>query len=165
MDSSLLKKHVNSRKIQLSNRVTIANKINNYDHSNLIDRVHIWKWYASHILSSSQAILIGNPTKPFRDQYPSAHNYYLDLVYNFGLLSLIPMMTVIVITFKKILMLKATFFKDPLSVGLVLVLIFLLAENLIKVGLRQPYPGIITFFLWGLLLSRLSGKRLLLGTN
>lgn len=165
MDNSLLKKHVKSRSIQMSNKVTIANKINDYDHSNLIDRVHIWKWYASQILSSSQTILIGNPTKPFRDQYPSAHNYYLDLVYNFGFLSLIPMMTVIVITFKKILILKATFFKDPLSVGLVLVLIFLFAENLIQVGLRQPYPGIITFFLWGLLLTRLSGMRLLLGTN
>ena len=29
-------------------------------------------------------------------------------------------------------------------------------DNSFKVGLRQPYPGIITFFLWGLLLSRLS---------
>ena len=27
--------------------------------------------------------------------------------------------------------------------------------NMLKVGMRQPYPGIITFFLWGLLLSHL----------
>ena len=27
---------------------------------------------------------------------------------------------------------------------------------MLKVGMRQPYPGIITFFIWGLLIARLS---------
>jgi hypothetical protein len=33
------------------------------------------------------------------------------------------------------------------------VLFFLLADNMLKVGMRQPYPGIITFFLWGIVIS------------
>jgi hypothetical protein len=42
----------------------------------------------------------------------------------------------------------------------VLITIFLLLiDNSFKVGLRQPYPGIITFFLWGLLLSKLTFKQ------
>jgi hypothetical protein len=31
-------------------------------------------------------------------------------------------------------------------------------ENMLKSGMRQPYPGIITFFIWGLLITRLSAE-------
>lgn len=31
----------------------------------------------------------------------------------------------------------------------------LLFENMLKVGMRQLYPGIITLFIWGLLIARL----------
>ena len=27
-------------------------------------------------------------------------------------------------------------------------------ENMLKVGLRQPYPGILSYFIWGLLIFR-----------
>jgi uncharacterized RDD family membrane protein YckC len=37
----------------------------------------------------------------------------------------------------------------------IVVLIVLFVDNSLKVGLGQPYPGIISFFLWGILLSRL----------
>jgi hypothetical protein len=30
---------------------------------------------------------------------------------------------------------------------------------MLKVGMRQPYPGIITFFLWGIVLSIIVGFR------
>ena len=33
---------------------------------------------------------------------------------------------------------------------------FVLIDNFLKVGFRQPYPGILMFFLWGVLLTRLS---------
>ena len=40
--------------------------------------------------------------------------------------------------------------------GLAAIVLFLVViDNSLKVGLRQPYPGILTFFLWGLLLARL----------
>jgi hypothetical protein len=35
------------------------------------------------------------------------------------------------------------------------VLFLILTDNSLKVGMRQPYPGILTFFFWGVLLSRL----------
>jgi len=38
----------------------------------------------------------------------------------------------------------------------VVVLFLVLIDNSMKVGLRQPYPDIITFFLWTVLLSRLA---------
>jgi hypothetical protein len=35
------------------------------------------------------------------------------------------------------------------------VMFFLLVDNFVKVGMRQPYPGIATFFLWGFLFQKL----------
>ena len=37
----------------------------------------------------------------------------------------------------------------------VLVGFFVFVDNSLKVSFRQPYPGMVMFFLWGLLLSRL----------
>ena len=37
----------------------------------------------------------------------------------------------------------------------VVVFFLLFVDNFVKVGMRQPYPGIVAFFLWGILLSRL----------
>ena len=46
--------------------------------------------------------------------------------------------------------------------GLAAAVLFVLAmDNMFKVPLRQPYPGVFFFFLWGLLLAQLqaSGTR------
>ena len=43
-----------------------------------------------------------------------------------------------------------------LSALSVIVLYLLFVDNLFRVSLRQPYSGIFTFFLWGLLISKLS---------
>jgi DHA1 family tetracycline resistance protein-like MFS transporter len=44
--------------------------------------------------------------------------------------------------------------------GLAVVVLFvLLIDSNAKVPLRQPYPGIFFFFLWGLLLARLQALR------
>jgi hypothetical protein len=51
--------------------------------------------------------------------------------------------------------------KSAPMAGLTIVVLFLvIPDNLLKVGMRQPYPGIITFFLWGLLLARLESLRM-----
>jgi|GEM_PF-5670418 hypothetical protein len=39
---------------------------------------------------------------------------------------------------------------------LIIVFFFIFIDNFLKVSFRQPYSGMVTFFLWGLLLSRLS---------
>ena len=36
------------------------------------------------------------------------------------------------------------------------VLYLVVVDNNFKVSFRQPYPGIITFFLWGLLIQQMS---------
>jgi hypothetical protein len=47
--------------------------------------------------------------------------------------------------------------RTPVLLGTVVASAYLLlVETMLKVGLRQPYPGIVGFFIWGLLLARLS---------
>lgn len=123
---------------------------------NLAQRIHYWKYYAGSVTSSPESFILGNGEPPSRSQYPSAHNYYLDFIYNFGALALLPMLFLIGYTIVQIYRHRRDMFNSPSLIGLSLVVVFLLvADNSLKVGLRQPYPGIFTFFLWGVLLSRL----------
>jgi O-antigen ligase len=125
--------------------------------SNVYERVEIWRFYIEEILSSGNILLLGHSSPPDREFYPSAHNYYLDFIYNFGLLALTPIVWLIAFTMWK----SARHWKDisakPEFFALTGVVLFLLiADNSLKVALRQPYPGVVTFFLWGVLLSRIS---------
>lgn len=151
------KNGVTPMEMQSCSTFNVYNKINDHNLSNLSERKSIWKWYLKEMLSSPKVLLTGNPKRPIRTEYPSAHNYYLDMAYNFGALALLPMLIAMALTVKKVALLKSTIEKDPSMLGLVMTAFaLLLINNFFKVGMRQPYPGIITFFMWGLLLSRLS---------
>lgn len=129
---------------------------------NLRERSGYWKYYSQQITSGPGALMLGQAHVPNRNEYPSAHNYYLDFIYNFGLLALFPLVFLIIRACQLIYRLRYEILFSPALLGLSAVVIFLLlVDNSFKVSLRQPYPGIFTFFLWGVLLSRL----LALGTN
>lgn len=124
--------------------------------SNFQESLEIWKYYSKNIFSSPKSFLFGLPERPKRETHPSAHNYYLDLAHNFGVVSLIPLFLMVIKLIKKIYRLRIEIYNKTNIIGLIFVVLFLLLiDNMFKVGMRQPYPGIITFFLWGLLLSRL----------
>ena len=87
----------------------------------------------------------------------SAHNYYLDLIYNFGLIGLMPLVWLIVHTLWLLWRNRARLRMELPLLGLAFVALFLiLVDNNFKVTFRQPYPGIFGFFVWGLLFSRLN---------
>lgn len=124
---------------------------------NLAQQIHYWKYFATRVTSSPESFILGVGEPPSRSQYPSAHNYYLDFIYNFGALALLPMLILIGYTIVQIYRHRRNVFESPGLLGLCLVVLFLLvADNSLKVGLRQPFPGIFTFFLWGILLTKLS---------
>ena len=123
---------------------------------NVRARLATWRFYVDGIVNSPQALVIGTQRPPDRRLYRSAHNYYLDFVYNFGLVSLIPLLWLIGFTlWKSGRYWKRILEKPELFVLTGLVLFLLFVDNFFKVGLRQPYPGIISFFLWGVLISRI----------
>lgn len=123
---------------------------------NVEERFVYWGFYISGITEGWRELLFGHVEVPDRSKFPSAHNYYLDFVYNFGLLAILPMLCLIVYTLYMVLRNFLVVWRSSSMLGVAGVVVFLvLADNCLKVGMRQPYPGIITFFLWGVLLALL----------
>ncbi|MEY4466764.1 MAG: hypothetical protein RIR21_557 [Pseudomonadota bacterium] len=121
-----------------------------------LQRVDYWLFYGRAIVESPSSLLLGHVKPPDRAVYPSAHNYWLDVSYNFGVLSLLPLLFLTFLTGYDLWQRRLCLKHNPALLGLaVSVSYLLLIENMLKVGMRQPYPGIITFFTWGLLIARL----------
>lgn len=118
--------------------------------------IDYWQYYVAEILESPRTFTVGHPTPPDRRQYPSAHNYWLDVAYNFGLLALLPVLAMLTWTVRMLWSRRNLIVEEPLVLATGLAFIYLFfVENTLKVGLRQPYPGILSYFIWGLLIFRL----------
>jgi O-antigen ligase len=128
--------------------------------SNVQFRLDTWLYYLHGIFSESSTFVFGHSAPPDRQIWPSAHNYYLDLIYNYGAIGVLMIAGLIVFTLVRINQNRKLILASPAMVGLTIVVMFLLfPDNLMKVSMRQPYSGIITFFLWGLLLARIESLR------
>lgn len=124
---------------------------------NLRKRIFHWKFYINEIVQNPKVFLFGQQQRADRKVHPSAHNFYLAIIYNFGIISVFPFIYLIFITAKQ----SVKYFKSAASIPSLAMLIFLisyfiLVDNFLKVSLQQPYSGIIMYFLWGKLLSELS---------
>ena len=120
-------------------------------------RWEYWKYHGSEVFRDARSFLIGNKRIYDRSRFRSAHNYYLDFIFHFGFIALVPMLILIMSTVLNIYRKRGYIRTSPELFGLTLVVVFLLfVDNSLKVTLRQPYPGIFTFFLWGILISRLT---------
>jgi len=119
-------------------------------------RLNIWNIYWESIVKSPLTFLFGQEVAEHKKTLSSAHNYYLDVMYHFGFISLLPILALMLYTFILIYRSKSNLISSPALLALTfLVVFYLLIDNSLKVGLRQPYSGIITFFLWGVLLKKL----------
>lgn len=128
--------------------------------TSLDDRLHHWHFYAAGITSSARAFFFGHARPPDRDKHPSAHNYWLDAHYNFGFLAIAPLLVLLAWTMRALWRRRGAVLGDPLMFACALAALYLvLGENMLQVGMRQPYPGIVTFFLWGVLVARMAAYR------
>lgn len=119
-------------------------------------RLEYWRFYINHITDSAHSFFFGHPEQPDIKKIPSAHNYYLDFIYNFGFLAFLPLLLAAIATIGLIILNLKLIYTSPSLLGLTFSVLFLLfADNSLKVGMRQMYLGIASFFLWGLLLNRL----------
>ena len=130
---------------------------------NIIDDIKIdtrsyyWQYYLKGLLENKKTKLFGHGVRPDRDEYPSAHNYYLDLSYNYGILALLPIAYLLFYTIYLTIKNRELLKLSPSIIGVIIVVYYILiVDNFFKVGLRQPYSGVFTFFVWGLFLSVLN---------
>jgi len=125
---------------------------------NMRKRLSYWYFYGFAMLESPEVFAFGHNSRPDRNKYPSAHNYYLDLIYNFGAISLLPFAYLIFVSIKRCSSVITNRKASPDVVMLAaLVAFFVFIDNFLKVGFGQPYPGMMMFFFWGLLFARVSG--------
>lgn len=125
--------------------------------NNLKERFPYWEFYMEGVIESPKTFLFGHQTRPDRGKYPSAHNYYLDLIYHFGVISLLPFIYLILLTIRSSWQAIITGMITPsLAMFIIVVGFFVFADNFLKVSFRQPYPGMMMFFIWGVLLTKLS---------
>lgn len=126
---------------------------------NLEQRLYDWTLYAPGIVETARTFFFGH-AEPFpRSVSTSAHNYYLDLAYNFGTVALLPFAVLFAHTVRLLWHARAAVCSSLPLAGLAFVVLYLVVcDNNMKVTFRQPYPGIFGFFLWGVLLSSL-GRR------
>ncbi len=129
-----------------------------YIPGNLTTRQYYMKMYLDGVLSSPTMFFFGHPKRPDRQIMPSAHNYYLDLIYNFGFVAVVPFLYLIFITVRYCYYCIFSSAKVSLRTTALafLIILFILVDNSLKVSFRQPYSGLIMFFLWGVFLSRMS---------
>ena len=121
---------------------------------NVQNRLADWALYSNGISESGRTLLFGHSEPPPREVKTSAHNWYLDFVYNFGLVPLVPLLALIVYTAWLFFRSRKTLQGQTWWLA-ALVAFMVLVDSNFKVTLRQPYPGIFAFFIWGLLLTRL----------
>jgi len=125
---------------------------------NVSSRARDWALYGRGILESRETLLFGHRQALERSVSTSAHNYYLDWVYNFGVVALLPLVALVIYTLR-LLLRERRVWGDLDTCGLAVIVLFLIfIDNNLKVTFRQPYPGIFAFFLWGVLLARLRGR-------
>ena len=123
--------------------------------TNLSERLADWKLFGAGILESARTMAFGHAAPIARQVRTSAHNWYIDMAYSFGLISLIPVFLLVGYTIY--LFLRAQSSRTLETEWLALVLLYLVVvDSSFKVTPRQHYPGIFIFFLWVLLLSRLN---------
>lgn len=121
-------------------------------------RWHYWDYYFEGMRRGNRRnLLFGQQRIPDRVAHPSAHNYYIDYLYNFGVIPFLPFLLFIAFSAAVLWRRRKGVISSPSLTGLCLVLLSLWLDNFVKVGLRQPYPGIFSFFVWGILL-KLSGE-------
>jgi hypothetical protein len=117
-------------------------------------------YYRQHLNDSTATLLLGHSERTHGNLGTSGYNYLLDMVYNFGIVAPIPLLYLLFYTLRRLwLQASRKCAGDNVAMLAGVVLYLVVVVNAWNVGLREPYPGIVTFFLWGVLLNQLSGNR------
>lgn len=121
---------------------------------NVSERIVDWRLFGSGIIESPRTMILGHAVPLAREVRTSAHNWYIDIVYTFGFISLLPVFVLIGYTVYLLWRSRNVLTLEVWCLAFIVFYLVVVDSNF-KVTLRQPYSGIFTYFLWGLLLSRL----------
>lgn len=119
-------------------------------------KMSVWIYYINSVVNNPKAFWLGHSGLFVGGLLGGAHNYYLDFFYNFGLLGILPLLMLVGYTmYVMYANRRAVLNNAELFFPCMMLLFLIVVENSFYMGLRQPYSAILTFFLWGIVLSRL----------
>jgi hypothetical protein len=121
---------------------------------NIQERFNDWRLFGKGIVESGKTLLVGHPQPMPREIRTSPHNWYLDVAYTFGIIVLLPVFALAGYTARLCWRQRKTLSAETWWL-LAIVAFLVVVDSNFKVTLRQPYPGIFAFFMWGLLLANL----------
>ena len=121
---------------------------------NVKERFDDWLLFGNRIIETPRALVVGRPEPMPREIRTSPHNWYLDIAHTFGLVGLLPLIFLISYTIRLIWVNRRDLPGELRWLAAIVAFLVLIDSNF-KVTLRQPYPGIFAFFLWGTLLQQI----------
>ena len=121
---------------------------------NVQERFGDWRLFGNGIIETPKTVLVGHSEPMPREIRSSPHNWYIDTLYTFGLVALLPVLSMIGFTAYLCWRQRKTLSAETWWLVAIIFYLVIIDSNF-KVTLRQPYPGIFAYFLWGVLLSRL----------
>ena len=119
--------------------------------ANIILRIEIYKNYFQTISNDKRILFLGDKSGELDKKFKSSHNLILDIIYKFGLILVIPYLYLFFLILHKLSKFKN---KTNDFTSFLILLIVILVENFFKLSLKQPYPGIISFYLIGFYLKK-----------
>lgn len=122
--------------------------------SNVSERFGDWRLFGEKIAESRKTLWVGHPEPMPREVKSSPHNWYIDIAHTFGIIGLLPIVGMIGYTIYLCWRQRRTLTASTWWLAAIVFYLVIVDSNF-KVTLRQPYPGIFAYFLWGLLLARL----------
>lgn len=112
--------------------------------------------FVERIIYSCDIFLFGYGDALDRNFRPCPNNYWLDVSYKFGMFALVPLCVLVVSTIFAVLRQRDRVLAEPAIFGPVLAFVYLvLFESMFNVGMLEPYPGVLSFVIFGMLVSRL----------
>ena len=121
---------------------------------NLQERFGDWRMFLNGVAESPKTIWFGHPQPMPREVRTSPHNWYIDIAYTFGIIALLPVAALIAYTGWLLFKRRKVLSGQTWWLAIIVFYLVIIDSNF-KVTLRQPYPGIFAYFMWGLLLTRL----------
>lgn len=115
----------------------------------LFERFSSMIYFIKEVSSTGDFLFGKNNLGEFNLLYNTSFNYFIDIIYNLGVLTLLPTILLFLIYFKRYLIYLRSTQIDFILFLSSTILIFLIVDTFIKSSLREIYIGSIIYFLWG----------------
>jgi hypothetical protein len=142
------KSFIDKNNINYFNNYQKFTKILNFELPESVSlRARIWNVYVNDIWENN-SLFFGSRLLDLDKKYSGAHNLFIDSIYKFGILLAIPFFYLFIFIIFSII--KESDSKKKKI--LIIFFLFLLIENFFKTSLKQPYSGIISYYIFAILL-------------